>query len=773
MAELYRSVHTIRRAGDRLPEAEVRVGGWTVLVDRRGSLWIGTLCDGLRRILDPTQVRGKVIAQFGPEAESFTVKDGLLADVIYAVLEARDGSVWVATARGVERFAEGAFASVVTPGATRDRRVYSTRDSAIWIRAFNQRGFVRLDPSNGRMEEIGKRTVAPVFGMYQDRSGAVWAVNGREVFSDSPKKGDFISRPFRRNDSKSLRDVVVDSAGTAWFVDETEGLMRLAGDSLVQVVPLPSSIGTLAWLLYDRRGRIWISRIDRVAVYEQGQLRVFDPARGEAPSLLSGIFEDSAGNIWVLGDFGLSRFEGNRFRTLSERQGVPERTVSGVAEDSEGAWWLLTRTGVLRLPPGEIERAMDDTSHVLEYRRFDGRDGVSGALTSITAGADGRIWVATDSVVSSINPRSLPRSVVPPVLIEAVRVDNREVPISDAVKIAPNGRDYEIDYTSTALGMADRIQFRYRLDGEDPGWREVGSRRRAYYTSLSPGEYAFRVSASNGDGIWNEAPAVLRFRVLPAWYQTLWFQAGVVLLILGVGAATAWNVQRLGQQRLREVLTRQHEATLAERTRLAGELHDTLLQAFTGVTLQLEALRGRILGAPREAEQDLGRTLKVADVALRDARSAVWDMRVPALEGDVAAALEDFAREAIASHVSAGGEPAELAMSITGQRRRLSPAVETAVHRIGCEAVANALRHGGAKHIRVAIEFEGEDLCVEVCDDGCGFDQAQLNPAEGRGHWGLVGMEERARKARGTLDVRSAPGTGTTVRLRVPLAPAT
>src|SRR5262249_11973522 len=161
-----------------------------------------------------------------------------------------------------------------------------------------------------------------------------------------------------------------------------------------------------------------------------------------------------------------------------------------------------------------------------------------------------------------------------------------------------------------------------------------------------------------------------------------------VLLILGVGAATAWSVQRLRQQRLREVLTRQHEATLAERTRLAGELHDTLLQAFTGLTLQLEALRGRIVGAPREAEQDLGRTLKVADVALRDARSAVWDMRVPALEGDVAAALEDFAREAIASHVSEGVEPAELEMSTTGQRRRLSPAVETAGHRVGCEAVA-------------------------------------------------------------------------------------
>lgn len=212
------------------------------------------------------------------------------------------------------------------------------------------------------------------------------------------------------------------------------------------------------------------------------------------------------------------------------------------------------------------------------------------------------------------------------------------------------------------------------------------------------------------------------------------------------------------------------DAVLAERTRLAGELHDTLLQAFTGVTLQLQALGRRMLTAPHQAKRDLERVLRVADVALRDTRSAIWDMRSPQLEQhDVAAALEESANEAVASHQFVGGAPVDLEVTISGQRRRLAPSVETAAQRIGREAVANALRHADAKRIRVAIAFETRHLCVDVRDDGVGFDVAQLHPTEGRGHWGLVGMGERARNARGTLDVNSAPGSGTAIMLRVPV----
>ena len=763
MAELYRSVHTLRRTGDRLPEAEVKVGGWTILVDRRGSLWIGTVGDGLRRIVDPTRVRGEVIAHFSHQAESFTVKDGLLADVVHAVLEDRDGGIWVATSRGIERFAEAAFTPIVTPGASRDRLVYSTRDSAIWIRALNQGGFLRLDPSNGKMEEIQGFIPAT---LRQDRSGAIWTVDGRTIYNYSPEKHDFIPRALRRNDSKILRDAVVDSEGTAWFLDDAEGLMRLAGDSLVKVAPLPSSLAPSGSLLYDSRGRIWISRTDGVAVYERGQLTVFDPARGEAPVQVSGLFEDGAGNIWVLGASGLSRLEGRRFRTLSERQGVPERWVTAAAEDSEGAWWVATRTGVLRLPPGEIARAMADTTHVLTYRRFDGRDGVPGRVTSITAGADGRIWVGTDSVVSSVDPRSLRRPAPPPTLIEGVRIDDREVPLSSAIAVPPNGRDLEIDYTSTALAIADRIQFRYRLDGEDPAWRDVGSRRRAYYTHLAPGQYTFRVTASNGDTVWNESPAVLRIRVLPAWYQSWVFRTvcAVTIAVLAFVSVVGW--QRGRTQRATERIQARYEAVLAERTRIANELHDTLLQGFTGITLQLESLRGPLQERADQSANKLAEILGRADTTLREAREMVWDIRAPELrDADLPSALERVTqRAAIVDHV-------RLRHVVSGVRRPLPLALETTILRIGREAVFNALQHASPTCVTVHLSYERRHVRLEVSDDGRGADPAKVETAPANGHWGIAGIRERAQRAGGTFAIVTAPQQGLTLNVSLPADP--
>lgn len=211
------------------------------------------------------------------------------------------------------------------------------------------------------------------------------------------------------------------------------------------------------------------------------------------------------------------------------------------------------------------------------------------------------------------------------------------------------------------------------------------------------------------------------------------------------------------------------DAVLAERARLAGELHDTLLQSFTGVTLRLQTLRRRMLTAPCDAERELGHILQMADIALREARSVVWDMRVPQVDtSDVAAALEEDAEEAVASHRIAGGAPVGLAVTITGERRRLLPSVEAAVRRIAREAVANALRHSGAKQICVSIAFDRQYLRVAVCDDGVGFDVARLDPRAGRGHWGLVGIGERARAVRGSLDITSAPRRGTSIVVRVP-----
>jgi signal transduction histidine kinase len=608
--------------------------------------------------------------------------------------------------------------------------------------------------------------------LFQDASGVFWSVADDGIYRLHGRR--FLRIPLRRSDARHFLDITIDRAGTVWVFDGSLGLLRLSGDSLIQVAPRSQPSYQHVYLFSDRARRIWVGEPQGPSLFANGQLRLFAASRGEGPADVNGFFEDRAGDIWVISGGGLSKFEGSRFRTI-----YPQ-AVYGIVEDDTGAWWIATKEGVLRLPPGEADRALADSEYHLRYRLFDQQDGLPGMITKGTSGTlvtrtgDGRIWVATDGGLATIEPRDISQNVAaPPVLIEAVRIDGRELAPADEIAVPPRSADLEIDYTATSLSIPERVRFRYQLEGTDETWREVGTRRRAYYSRLPPGRYRFRVMASNAGGVWNETGADLVLRVLPTWYQTAWFRSGLVLLIGALGAAAAALVQRRRHLLSQQALRGKYEATLAERTRLAGELHDTLFQAFTGVTLQLQALRRRMLTAPHEAEQDLGRMLKVADVALRDARSVVWDMRAPELEArDVAAALEAAAHEAVAAHCFAGGAPVHLEVTITGDRRRLSPAVETAAHRIGREAVANALHHAEAKCIRLAIVFEPCHLCVEVRDDGVGFDAAQLQPAEGRGHWGLVGMGERTRTARGTLDVNSAPGSGTTVLLRLPVEPA-
>jgi signal transduction histidine kinase len=466
----------------------------------------------------------------------------------------------------------------------------------------------------------------------------------------------------------------------------------------------------------------------------------------------------------------VGKFEGGRFRSIGERR-VPGGAVYGITEDDEGAWWIATRTGVHRLPPGEIDRALADSTRRVRHRTFDQRDGLRGTVTvsswgpPITRTADGRIWVATDSGVASADPRSLPRDVPPPVLIEAVRIDGQEVSPSEAARIPAGRRDLEIDYTATVLATPERVQFRYRLDGEDRTWHVAGTGRRASYPRLAPGDYRFRVAARTGDGAWDEAGTVWAFRVLPAWYQTPWSRAAGVVLIGALGAVAAAAVQRRRHVRAQEALRAQYEATLAERGRIAQDLHDTLLQGFIGVTLQLKAAEVALPAKPDVAAETIRRVLGLARESLREARERVWDMRRTATASDdLPAALEAVARE------RATGTGIEICVAVVGERRRLERPLEDAAFRIGREAVANAIRHAAPRRIDIVAGYGATVFTLEVRDDGRGFAPEEAEQARREGHFGLTGIRERAERAGGRCDVRARSGGGTTVALELPLA---
>jgi signal transduction histidine kinase/ligand-binding sensor domain-containing protein len=765
-AEMTRSVHTLHRLGDTTAVSEVQVGAYSLLIDRKGSLWIGSRGDGLRRIRDPSRTRGIAVAQFGPEAEQFTEKDGLLSNVIWDLLEDREGNIWVASDRGLDRFREGNLVPYTTRGGLRPRGVFANRDSSVWISAFATKEITRIGP-HGR-DDVHEPPCW-CYRMAQDSLGDVWAFEDTMIvrFHGLTPKRVWLEGP-----QVSAPDAMaIDPSGTVWLTDQGLGLTRLVHNRLVPVAPA-TEIGRFTSLLADRGGRIWVGSLGRVIRDDHGHITVFGAAEGVKPGQITDLYEDRAGNIWAVGAGGIHEFEGGRFHALSGRQALPGRAVFGITEDNGGAWWLATHAGLLRLPPNELARAFADTNHALQYRVFDRLDGLPGAigmtkLRVLTRSADGKIWVGADEGVASVDPEHLGSTDIPlNVMVETVRIDGREQAPSDLTSVPAHSSSLEIDYTSTALSFPERVRFRYQLEGADPTWREVDGRRRAYYTDLRPASYRFRVSANNGDGHWIEA-ATWSFRVLPAWYQTVWFRAVMILLIGSVGGLIVAIVQRRRHDRAHDDLKRQYEIALAERAervRVAEDLHDTLLQGFAGINLQLIAAEMAIPSKPDVAAATLVRVQRLTEESLREARQRVWEMRDAALTSDdLPTALEAIAKERSA------GTPMEVQLTTAGNPRRLTRSVEDAVFRIGREAIVNVIRHADARRIEIHLDFRPSTVYLEVRDDGRGVSPEAANGARNRGHFGLSGMQNRASLLGGVCEIRSRPEGGTIVALELPL----
>ncbi len=311
------------------------------------------------------------------------------------------------------------------------------------------------------------------------------------------------------------------------------------------------------------------------------------------------------------------------------------------------------------------------------------------------------------------------------------------------------------------------MRLEYRLDGADSDWTVSSLPRVAYYGQLRAGTYRFRVRAWNEDGVPGASEATLDFRVLAAWYQQWWFIALGTIAVVSAITGAALLVQRERNRRRSRATSQRFEAVLAERSRLARELHDTLLQGFTGLTLKIDGVRNRLEDQENPNAEELSQILHVADRSLREAREMVWEMREPSgTPIDVVDRLEQECR--------ALPNPQEVVISqrVSGPTRNLSPEVGVPLLRIGREALSNALRHATARRIDVRLTFEPHLIVLEVQDDGRGVDPEQLDRAILSGHWGVAGMRERTRIAGGTLTVRTAPGEGMCVIVTLP-TPAT
>jgi signal transduction histidine kinase len=345
--------------------------------------------------------------------------------------------------------------------------------------------------------------------------------------------------------------------------------------------------------------------------------------------------------------------------------------------------------------------------------------------------------------------------------IEKIVADDKAYDVSPGLRLPARTNRVAIDYTALSLAAPEKVQFRFKLEGQEE-WQQVTVRQTSY-TNLAPRNYRFHVVASNNSGVWNDAGAVLDFSIAPAYYQTNAFRALCVLLF----AAVLWGAWQVRLRQLHRQLELTLRARVAERTRIARDLHDTLLQDFQAVLLMFQSGLKLLPDRPVEARRNLQQALTNAIVATTTARNAVQDLRSPDVESD------DLVRSLtkIADEVTGEDRPA-VQVSASETPRPLKPMVRGEVYRIAAEALRNALRHAEAYQVLVDIRYDRRALRVRVRDDGVGIDDEVLGNKPPARHFGLHGMRERAEAVGGRLEVLSKPGEGTLVELSIPAAAA-
>jgi signal transduction histidine kinase len=600
-----------------------------------------------------------------------------------------------------------------------------------------------------------------VGSLFEDSRGRVWASSQRGLVVIENGQ----ARPIDGFPGGYVHAIAEDARGDIWFADQERGLYKLRDKRIVALVP-PATLGgrTVRSLAADPTGGgLWIGFFQGgVAHLKDGRVdQSYGIEEGLPLGEVSSLRFDRDGALWASTQGGLTRLSRERIATISAANGLPCDAVHWSIEDDSHSTWVYTTCGLARIAQADIAAWLVDSKRLIRLALYSDPDGVASAFQGgsygpkVAKSTDGRLWFATLDGIGVVDPRQVPfNSPSPPVHIVQVQVDNRNLEPEQEARFASPVRDLRIDYTALSLSAPEKVRFRYKLEGRDTGWIEADNRRQAFYTDLAPATYRFRVIASNNNGVWSENAAAWEFSILPAFYQTAQFK---VSLTLGVAAVLVLSYFI----RVRQVAAQLHarfEERIDERTRIAQDLHDTLLQGFISTSLHLRLLADELADSPVRPKLD--RILERVQSAIVEGRAAVFGLRTrphpsEVLENALARDGKDFQ----------GGGHTAYRIIAEGKPRLLEPFIRDEVYRICREALANAFRHSKATQIDVTVDYAPSRLRVQVCDNGKGLRPEQ---AEKSGHWGVSGMRERARRIGAKLQILSRVNGGTEVLLVVP-----
>jgi signal transduction histidine kinase/ligand-binding sensor domain-containing protein len=722
-----------------------------LIEDREGSVWVGTLDQGLYRI------RAGV-------AEHFGASDGLSGNAVTDIYEDREGIIWMSTSDGLDSFrrlAVSVFSTREGLPANDVEAVLPARDGSIWIGNSVLSRLVADVPQPPPQPHLFRQRA--VTSLLEDGSGRLWIGlnNTLNVFSQGELKS---IKSGRGSDLGMIWRLVQDPQNDIWAMTPpvTSHIFRIRDRAVVEQFD-PKILGAPFAVASDPVNGVWFGYASgAIAHYHDGQLEKFaaDPATGIP---IRELLPEVDGTVLAASDRGLIVQRGSTRQLLDAEHGLPCEPTFSVLRDLKNSVWLVSSCGLIEIPAAEFARWRAAPKSKIQTKVFDATDGVQSGHADFTPSAkmdrDGRLWFATQKVAQMIDPAEVAAPLAPPpTRVEQIVADRKTFPSDGTITLPLRTRDVEIQYTAPSFAGARKIQFRYRLDGRDKTWEDAGARRAAYYTDLPPAQYTFHVMASNNEGAWPDTEATVIFTIPPTFIQTKWFLASCI----AAGAAALWLLMILRFRQIQEKFRDRIEERRSERERIARDLHDTLLQGVQGLVFTVQAAAKGL--PPGDVNRDrLEDALTLADKALEEGRNNLAGLR-----GLGSESRDIFATLTALGQLLASDRSAKFHSVSEGQPRELHPVVREEAYRIMAEALSNAFRHAKAGAIELEVRYESAGLAILIRDDGVGIDQNAFADPVKADHFGIIGMRERAAKINSRLEIFTRRGTGTEAYLRVP-----
>lgn len=724
---------------------------------RDGALWGSDYAaHGLFRIALPTSPT--------PVLERFGTVQGLTSATAGPLLEDREGNLWAGTNLGLNRFRHRALLPLASllpgqamavatfnpaPGTAARPLLASLRDGRL------------LALSRDRVEGLQRGASHHILDVPATANG--WVLGEHALLRLQVGRVQPVALPLGLA-TGAIRAFVVDNRNHPWICPDAGGPYAFDGNAWQPLPDLQDSPCTV--LANTRDGGLWVGTIKGDARLLQGrQVTRYSAENGLSVGPITAIWQGTSLTL-VAGETGLAALGADgRFRQVADQTNPLLQGITGIVQDRHGTLWLNGNRGVVQIAQRALLQSVQSGVVSPALRLYDIMDGLPGVAQQATpvptaiAADDGLLWFTTNQGLAWLDPEQTYRNpTAPEVFITDVVADDRPYPRTAGLRLPKWTHRLRIGYDAVSLTRPERVRFRYRLEGVDAQWQDAGNRNEAFYTNLAPGRYRFRIAAANNDGVWNARGDTLDFVIEAAFVQTWQFKVCVALALL-LTLAMLW---RMRTRRIAGRLRARLEERYRERERIARELHDTLLQGTQGLILRLHAA-SRSLPQDDPRRLELEQAVDLAENALVEGRDRVNGLRDSySLRQDLAAALQR-AREATMPPPSA-----ELQVSVEGRPVALRPMVADEVFQLGREALANADRHAGAARIALELRYGSRDFVLRIRDDGCGLDPDVLHGHARTGHWGLTGMQERAKRIGAKMQLWSRPGSGTAIQITLP-----